>query len=435
MISGTAKEILQKGYVCDNCLGRQFGQLLSGMTNRERGRAIRTALALEYSLRPFPADKSNFQGFRFRKDSGKKAAQPPSTGKLATQKEKAACSICGGLFDSLGKWAEEAARKLKPLEFRTFVVSSSLSRQLVRREEELWEDVGIEHCEPMKSELNRELGKLVAERTGKEPDEKSPDVTILLDLEKNSLNVYANPVFIYGSYQKLARGIPQTKWEKHSESVEEIIARPFMKESGGSGHSLHAAGREDMDARCLDWRPFVLEIASPWKRSFPLKKLEKEIAGTKKVRVSGLRYSDRKEVAKVKALMPDKTYRALASLARPVAEAELRKLRTISLVRQRTPARVAHRRADKTRAKRVKSVSWKVRSKNRVEFMIRGEAGLYVKELLSGDGGRTRPSFSEILGTEVRIVELDVVKIHLSGKKVEAKRNRNPPSISRERAK
>jgi tRNA pseudouridine synthase 10 len=197
--------------------------------------------------------------------------------------------------------------------------------------------------------------------------------------------------------------------------VEEIIAGPFMKASGGRAHSLHAAGREDIDARCLDWRPFVLEIAAPQKRTFSLGKLAGEIASTKKVKVSDLRYADRKEVAKVKALMPDKTYRALASLGRPVSEAELGKLKRISLVRQRTPARVAHRRADKTRPKRVRSVSWKVRSKNRVEFIIKGEAGLYVKELLSGDGGRTRPSFSEVLGTEVRTVELDVVKIHLPG--------------------
>jgi len=411
MILETAKEILQNGYVCDSCLGRQFGQLLSGTTNRERGRSIRTALALEYSIKPFPADKSNFQGFRFRKDSAKKPEQKEVA--KAAQKE---CRICGGLFDSLDKWSDEASKKLKLLEFRTFVVSSSLARELVAREENLWEDVGIEHCEPMKSELNRELGKLVAERTGKTPDEKDPDVTIMLDLEKGSLSVHANPLFIYGSYQKLARGIPQTKWERYSESVEEIIARPFMKASGGRAHSLHAAGREDIDARCLDWRPFVLEIAAPQKRVFPLKKLEKEIASTKKVKVSGLMYSDRKEVAKVKALMPDKTYRALASLARPVAEAELRKLKRISLVRQRTPARVAHRRADKTRPKRVKSVSWKIHPKNRVEFIIRGEAGLYVKELLSGDGGRTRPSFSEVLGTQVRTEELDVVKIHLSAK-------------------
>ncbi len=405
MIQETARGILQKGYVCDHCLGRQFGQLLSGMTNRERGHAIRTALALEYAAKPFPAEKSNFSGFNFRKQ------------KIAVQEKHEPCKICGGLFENLGKWADEAVKKLKPLEYRTFVVTSSLSRQLIRKEEDLWEEIGIEYCEPIKSEINRELGKLVAAITKKSPDESNPDVTIMLDLEKDYLSAQASPLFIYGKYQKLARGIPQTKWERYSESVEEIIAKPFIRQSGGRGHSLHAAGREDIDARCLAWRPFVLEIGSPERRSLPLKKLETEIGRSRKVRVSGLRSSDRKEVVKVKSLMPDKTYRALVSFGKPVPESELRKLKSIRLVKQRTPERVAHRRADLTRPKKVKSISWKLMPRNRAEFIIRGEAGLYVKELISGDNGRTRPSFSSVLGTPAKTEELDVVKIHLPGSK------------------
>jgi len=405
MLQEIAKEILQKGYVCDHCLGRQFAQILSGMTNRERGKSIRTALAMEFSLKPFPTDKSNFSGFSFR-------------GKIPVPEKTGPCRICLGLFDSFGKWAEEAAKKLRQIEFRTFLVSSILSRELVHREESLWEDIGIEYCEPIKSELNRELGKLIAEKTGKKPDEKKPDVTITLDLEKNRIEARPNPFYIYGRYQKLARGIPQTKWDIYRETVEEIIARPFMREAGGSAHSLHAAGREDIDARCLDWRPFVLEIAAQKKRVLPLKKLEAEINRTRKVKVSGLKYSDRQEVVMVKNLMPDKTYRVVASFQGPApTNIDLRKLRKISLVKQQTPTRVLHRRADKTRAKKMKSVSWKALSKGKTEFTIRGSAGLYIKELVTGDSGRTRPSFSEILGRTIKVKELDVVKIHLPQRK------------------
>jgi tRNA pseudouridine synthase 10 len=199
----------------------------------------------------------------------------------------------------------------------------------------------------------------------------------------------------------------------YKETVEGIIAKPFMAASSGKGHSLHAAGREDIDVRCLDWRPFILEIQSPTKRTLPLKKLESEVNRTRKIKVSGLRYSDRKEVVRVKELMPDKTYRAVASFGKPVSENELRRLRSLSAIKQQTPTRVAHRRADMTRAKRVKSVSWKLLPRNRAEFIIRCQAGLYVKELISGDNGRTRPSFSGILGVPVKTEELDVVKIHL----------------------
>ncbi len=288
MVLDTSKEILQKGYVCDNCLGRQFAQLLSGFTNRERGCSIRIALAMEYSIKPFPIDKANFSGLNFRK-------------KIQMPDRHEPCKTCSGLFENLDKWAGQAEKKLAGIECRTFVVSTMLSRALVQNEESLWEDIGIEHCEPIKSEVNRELGKLIAEKTGKEPDESNPDVAFILDLEKNALRLQINPVYVYGRYRKLVRGIPQTKWEMYKETVEDIIAKPFMRESGGSGHSLHASGREDIDARCLAWRPFVLEIESPKKRGFQLAKMEAEIGRTKKVAVSGMRYSDRMEVVKVKS--------------------------------------------------------------------------------------------------------------------------------------
>ena len=36
---------------------------------------------------------------------------------------------------------------------------------------------------------------------------------------------------------------------------------------------------------------------------------------------------------------------------------------------------------------------------------------MYVKELVHGDSGRTKPSISEILGNPAKVEELDVIKI------------------------
>ncbi len=38
-----------------------------------------------------------------------------------------------------------------------------------------------------------------------------------------------------------------------------------------------------------------------------------------------------------------------------------------------------------------------------------------MKELISGDGGRTRPSVAGILGVAAECAELDVLAIHLDG--------------------
>ncbi|HMZ31697.1 MAG TPA: tRNA pseudouridine(54/55) synthase Pus10, partial [Methanoregulaceae archaeon] len=42
---------------------------------------------------------------------------------------------------------------------------------------------------------------------------------------------------------------------------------------------------------------------------------------------------------------------------------------------------------------------------------VTGEAGLYIKELISGDNGRTRPSLTEILQRPARVSRLDVVQV------------------------
>jgi len=44
-----------------------------------------------------------------------------------------------------------------------------------------------------------------------------------------------------------------------------------------------------------------------------------------------------------------------------------------------------------------------------------GEAGLYIKELVSGDNGRTKPSLAEILGKDAHVTSLDVVLVEEPG--------------------
>ncbi len=46
-----------------------------------------------------------------------------------------------------------------------------------------------------------------------------------------------------------------------------------------------------------------------------------------------------------------------------------------------------------------------------LELDLTTEAGTYVKELVSGDGGRTVPSIASALGVAIRVVELDVTGV------------------------
>ncbi len=50
-------------------------------------------------------------------------------------------------------------------------------------------------------------------------------------------------------------------------------------------------------------------------------------------------------------------------------------------------------------------------SPRKADLILRGEGGLYIKELISGDEGRTVPSLTGRLGVVSRVVELDVIDV------------------------
>ena len=396
------RNILAEHGLCDNCLGRQLAQLSTGMTNAERGRIIRDVLGGTSST---VTKKKPSTG----KANSKSVGSTPYSSPKSQE-----CFICGGFFSGIQRWVDEAADRLKPYEYSTFAVGTKPGREITRREEEVWESAGIEHCEPFRAESNRELGKALCSVIKKEVDEENPDVLVMLNLGEGMIELVVRSVYVFGGYKKLIRGIQQTKWDKYPVSVEDVIAAPFMKPMKAEGHSLHAAGREDIDARCLDFRPFVLEIEKPVKRTVNLNDMRLAINKTKKVEVSALKPANRQDVLRVKDMSPDKEYRLLVEFESTPSEAKLKKLGSlVGPIEQHTPTRVMHRRADLLRHKNVLSLKWKKVSGKKYEIQIRGDAGLYAKEFVHGDEGRTKPSVAELLGVKAKVLELDVMKIYL----------------------
>ena len=84
---------------------------------------------------------------------------------------------------------------------------------------------------------------------------------------------------------------------------------------------------------------------------------------------------------------------------------------------QRTPERVAHRRADKIRKRKVMETSnptidFDADGNMIAEFSLRCESGTYVKETVHGDGGRTQPSIASLIKAKCTVEWLDVADIH-----------------------
>ena len=80
-------------------------------------------------------------------------------------------------------------------------------------------------------------------------------------------------------------------------------------------------------------------------------------------------------------------------------------------IHQQTPIRVLRRRTDMVRIKHVLDLSYEVIDDKRFSIKIKTEGGLYIKELISGDEGRSQPNVSEILGVNAICDQLDVLEV------------------------
>lgn len=408
-----AKSILEfeDGKICNHCLGRQFARLGHGMENFERGRIIREALE---------------KGKEIHENDFKKENAPDNY-----KYDPEDCNVCKGIFSELEKHLKYTLKALERYDFDTFLIGCRLPGEAIQEEERLWEEVGLHNTEPMKSEFNRLIGKRIEKKLDATVDFERPDINAVIEIEKERVELQVNSLLIYGEYNKYKRGIPQTNWpcnnckgegcekcnwtgKQYQESVEELIAEPVIEEAKGIESKFHGSGREDVDAKCLGKRPFVLEILEPEERNLNLKKLQEKInkENEDKIEVFNLEFTHKDKIEEIKERKADKTYRIVLELGKEVSEEEMENLKEIKgTIKQRTPTRVEHRRAGKIRKREVKDISWKKIGEKKIELKVKGEAGLYIKELATGDKDKTEPSVAQILDTDVEWIELDVLEV------------------------
>lgn len=405
----TARKILKEGPVCDHCLGRQFAKLSTGLGNDERGKAVRLVLAMQAG------------------ESG-----DPELPELLKNSGASKCWVCNNLFTHLDRWAEKAVSALSDHEYDNFLVGTRVTGLLAENEEIIWAQGGVTFAEPLKTELNREVGKRIEKLTCKKANLKKPQIVALLDLENDAVELEVNSLYIYGRYRKLIRGIPQTRWpcrechgtgcehcdgtgRMYQESVDELIKPHLMAASRCEDTAFHGAGREDIDALMLgDGRPFVVEAKKPHVRSIDLNALATGINGNSagKIEVLGLKFVESETVEQLKSMKADKEYRM--KIEHRTTEEKLKSSLDIisgNLIKQKTPTRVLHRRADLERTRKVHRAELESFDTDTAVLVIRCEGGLYVKELVSGDGGRTVPSVASLTGSEAKVIELEVTKV------------------------
>ena len=395
-----AEDILNRtdGKICKHCLGRKLSKTIEGTNNIERADKVCEELGIDL--------------------------------------DDADCVICDNIFDKLNDGLyDKIDAKISQLgiEFDTFLVGSQIPKDIQERDEELSEefDLGVE---TIKKEVNRLIGLGIWEKYDKEAEFERQDIVFNIDLRKEpKVRIQINPLYVEGKYNKYKRGIPQTKWpctkckgrgceecngtgKQYPESVEELISEHFLKLTKGKEAKFHGAGREDIDVLMLgSGRPFVLEIKEPRIRNLDLAKLENEINNINegKTAYHGLKLCERGRKAEIKQSSPDtyKVYEAIVECNEPFDPDKLEELTKLNEIHQQTPLRVLRRRTDMVRIKHVLDLKYEIIDDKTFKMRIKTEGGLYIKELISGDEGRSQPNVSEILGVGAICEQLDVVEV------------------------
>ena len=395
-----ASDILKEtdGKICKHCLGRKLSKTIEGTNNIER--ADKVCEELDINL------------------------------------DDVDCVICDNIFNKLDDdLYDKIDAKINQLgvEFDTFLVGSQIPKDIQKRDEELSEKFNL-GVETLKKEVNRLIGLGIWEKYDKDAEFERQDIVFNIDLVgEPKVKIQINPLYIEGKYNKYKRGIPQTKWpctkckgrgceecnftgKQYPESVEELISEHFLKLTKGREAKFHGAGREDIDVLMLgSGRPFVLEIKEPRIRNLDLAEIEEKIneINEGKTAYHGLKLCERPRKAEIKQSSPDtyKVYNAIVKCDEAFDEDKLDELLELDEIQQQTPLRVLRRRTDMVRIKHVLDLSYEIIDDRTFSMKIKTEGGLYIKELISGDEGRSQPNVSEILGVNAICEQLDVIEV------------------------
>ena len=443
----TARKMLVQHPLCDRCLGRQFAWLGTGTTNEDRGHSIKLTLCMIADNQLKSGDKdSGEHTLAIRAGNGMFApARTIVTKNSIEYMVSDSCHLCfidgHSIFDRIPIIAERMVGIADQVEFETFLAGSVPSPFLVERQDEISATHSTLHSETLKSHFNRLMGIQLHELLGKPVDFEKPDVVFIYDMDQDEVGLQVNPVFIYGRYKKLVRGVPQSRWDckkckgrgceecggtgrRYPDSISEYVGIPAQQYLGGSRFKFHAAGREDVDVLMLGkGRPFVVEISSPRIRKPNLleiaQTINQEAAG--RIEVHDMEYTDRHRLQKLKedAASNVKEYEAIIQAEGLVTDDDIQRVVQSfqgTTIEQRTPNRVSHRRSDLVRQKKVHGIQITRREDGNFDAFLKVQGGTYIKELISGDEGRTKPSIAEILGTTCVCKELNVTAIYSNEK-------------------
>ena len=359
-------EILKKYDICDDCLGRQFHELNPKIPNREKGKILRNYAIINST---YKEEKTEF-------------------------KKNENCCLCNNIFSKIDFYVQEVKKELEKYEYETFLIGSKIPAELVSKEEDFWEENGVDLCEAIKSDFNRALGISVRKEINHRMRFENPDIMAVIDIENNKINLQISPLYIQGSYKK------KTIKRKVQLSIENTL----LKHTKATEAVFYSIGRLEQNVVTNCYRPFVIMLKNPKIRKLALTKMRGEINKLKFVSVSKLSSSNREDIDKLKNEKITASYRITIEFRKKFKEDEIKEVKK-KLVDLKN-RRVLQFLKQKTRNPYIRRMNVKVDGK-KFTINVESTVGFSVNSFLDG---KSKPNLTKLIGREFKVKEIVLKK-------------------------
>jgi tRNA pseudouridine synthase 10 len=214
---------------------------------------------------------------------------------------------------------------------------------------------------------------------------------------------------------KLVRGVSFKK-RPGKRSLEDIVER--AAEDLGEGVRISIPVRDTSRYRILgDGCYSILEIRSPKPGRRNLEAISSAINRRQEIYIIYIvGKGRRKDIEDLASRVKRITYRIYIYSNKKLGDIEIEKLKSQSPItlEQRTPKRIVERGG----VERINKGDLKIEAIHRIsektfEIIASTSSKIYIEEAITGDEGRTSPSLSSILSTDLKPLEIDVIRIEL----------------------
>ena len=190
------------------------------------------------------------------------------------------CHVCRGLFDGIDIVNKMVLKSVSEYEFKTFLLGVTMRPSVVDGDDFIRSKFHLIGAESVKSAFAHDLSKALSHTTKTKSQILSPDISLTVNLRKDSVYARSTPAYISGRYLKEKRGMPQKlvkcyecngvgciKCSATRESIEMNIAEYLCSIFAAESAKITWVGGEDKSSLVLgNGRPFFAQMINPKKR-------------------------------------------------------------------------------------------------------------------------------------------------------------------------